>query len=74
MYDNNVSRLLVFDKNDKHKLVGILTRSDIMHFIRNLILKHSQLLKEGMPNEYSLIRLHLHINFHPYSFVDLVAL
>ena len=34
MDKHNIGRLLVFDKTDKHKLVGILTRSDIMHLIR----------------------------------------
>lgn len=29
-----VGRLLVFDKTDQHKLVGILTRSDILHLMR----------------------------------------
>ncbi|MBS7646698.1 CBS domain-containing protein [Candidatus Bathyarchaeota archaeon] len=35
MDKHNVGRLLVFDKNDK--LVGILTRSDIMHLIRKTL-------------------------------------
>lgn len=34
---HNVGRLLVVDKTNKRKLVGILTRSDIMHTIRELL-------------------------------------
>ncbi|MBX5321299.1 CBS domain-containing protein [Candidatus Bathyarchaeota archaeon A05DMB-3] len=37
MDKHNIGRLLVFDKTDKHKLVGILTRSDIMHLIRKTL-------------------------------------
>jgi predicted transcriptional regulator len=33
MEKHEVGRLLVFDKTE-HKLVGILTRSDIMHLIK----------------------------------------
>jgi len=35
MDSHNIGRLLVVDKNNRNKLLGILTRSDIMHALRS---------------------------------------